>query len=179
MIHVGLLRAVNLGPHNKVSMSDLRQLLGTLGLRDVQTVLQSGNVVFRSGTASTGRLERLLEEAVETALRVKTDFFVRTASEWKSLIDGNPFPDDVKRDPGHVLVLFLKDAPDPAAVTSLRQAITGREVIETSGRHAYVVYRDGIGRSRLTNLLLEKKLGTRSTGRNWNTVLKLGALTSR
>jgi uncharacterized protein (DUF1697 family) len=58
----------------------------------------------------------------------------------------------------------------------LRGAIAGREIVHTEGPHAYIVYPDGIGRSRLTNTLIEKKLGTRGTGRNWNTVLKLGAL---
>ena len=55
-------------------------------------------------------------------------------------------------------------------------AITGPEVVRASGRHAYIVYPNGTGRSRLTNALIEKHLGTRGTGRNWNTVLKLRAL---
>jgi len=60
--------------------------------------------------------------------------------------------------------------------TSLGQAIVGREVIRAGGRHLYIVYPDGIGRSRLTNALIEQKLGTQGTARNWNTVLKLAAL---
>jgi len=72
--------------------------------------------------------------------------------------------------------MCLRDAPDRAAVAGLQKAIAGREVVRTSGRHAYIVYPDGIGRSRLTVALIEKKLGTRGTGRNWNTVLKLAAL---
>ena len=55
-------------------------------------------------------------------------------------------------------------------------AIKGREVVRTDGSHAYIVFPDGVGRSRLTHDLIERKLGTRGTGRNWNTVLKLGAL---
>ena len=61
-------------------------------------------------------------------------------------------------------------------VAALQQAIVGREVVQAGGHHAYVVYPDGIGRSRLTSALIEKALGTRTTGRNWNTVLKLDAL---
>jgi uncharacterized protein (DUF1697 family) len=74
------------------------------------------------------------------------------------------------------VVGFLKEAPDSAAVTALQKAIVGREVVRAIGRHAYVVYPDGIGRSKLTSAIVEKKLGTRGTGRNWNTVLKLQAL---
>ncbi len=58
----------------------------------------------------------------------------------------------------------------------LQAAIQGPEVVRVAGRQTYIVYRNGIGRSRLTNALIEKKLDTRVTGRNWNTVLKLGPL---
>jgi uncharacterized protein (DUF1697 family) len=74
------------------------------------------------------------------------------------------------------LVVLLKVAPDRQNVAALQRAITGRESVRIDGRHAYVVYPDGIGRSRLTTALTEKILGTRATARNWNTVLKLGAL---
>jgi uncharacterized protein (DUF1697 family) len=72
--------------------------------------------------------------------------------------------------------MFLKEAPSREDVIALQTAIKGREVVRAEGRHAYIVYPDGVGRSRLTNALIERKLGTRGTGRNWNTVLKLGAL---
>ena len=75
--------------------------------------------------------------------------------------------------------MCLKHAPTPAAVTSLQDAIKDREVVKARGRHAYFLYPDGIGRSRLTMTLIEKKLGTTGTARNWNTVLKLGALTEK
>jgi uncharacterized protein (DUF1697 family) len=74
--------------------------------------------------------------------------------------------------------MALKDAPDAEAVEALRAAIKSREVVHAEDRHAYIVYPDGIGRSRLTNRVIEGKLGTRGTGRNWNTVLKLAELAS-
>jgi uncharacterized protein (DUF1697 family) len=142
----------------------------------VQSLLQSGNLVFRSHARATTQLERSLEDAAAKRLGLETDFFVRTADEWNAIIDGNPFPEQAQRDPSHLLVVFLKEAPNRADVTALQRAITGREVVRARGRHAYIVYPDGIGRSRLTSALIEEKLGTRGTGRNWNTVLKLGAL---
>ena len=72
--------------------------------------------------------------------------------------------------------MCLKAAPPPEAVAALQGSIAGRELVRAVGRQAYVVYPDGIGRSRLTNAVIEKRLGTRGTGRNWNTVLKLAAL---
>jgi uncharacterized protein (DUF1697 family) len=174
--HVALLRAVNLPGHNKVGMADLRQLLGGLGFQDVQSLLQSGNLVFGSEGRTAAQLEALLESEAKARLGLETDFMVRTPSDWRAVIAGNPFPEEAERDPGHLVVMFLKDEPDRKDVAALQEAITGREVVRAKGRHAYLVYPDGIGRSRLTNVLIEKKLRTRGTGRNWNTVLKLGAL---
>src|SRR5207249_1045546 len=109
-------------------------------------------------------------------LGLQADCFVRTAEEWKAIVAHNPFPKEAERDPGHLLVMFLKDAPARNDVEALQAAITGPEVVRATGRHAYIVYPNGIGRSRLTNALIERKLGTPGTGRNWNTVLKLRAL---
>jgi uncharacterized protein (DUF1697 family) len=172
-IHVALLRGVNLGGRTQVAMSDLRDLLTELGFEQVRSVLNSGNLVFGGGRKRGATLERLLETETETRLDLRTDFHVRTADEWATVVAKNPFPAEAKRDPGHLVVMFLKKAPTAKAVETLRAAITGPEIIEAVGRQAYIVYPAGIGRSRLTNSLVDSKLGTRGTGRNWNTVLKL------
>jgi uncharacterized protein (DUF1697 family) len=172
--YIGLLRAINLAGVNRVAMSDLRELLTRLGFSDVKTLLQSGNVVFRS--RARANVEKTLESAVRADLGVTTEFFVRSSAEWDALVEANPFPKEAQRDPGHLLTLVLKDAPDQGRVKDLQKAIVGREVVRAEGRQAYIVYPDGVGRSRLSMAIIEKKLGTRGTARNWNTVLKLRAL---
>ena len=174
--YVALLRGINVGGHNKVAMADLRDLLTHLGFTRPRSLLQSGNLVFGSRSRNTQDLERLLEAETARRLHLGADFFVRTAEEWRGVIARNPFPKEAERDPGHFVVQFLKNAPSAANVKDLQAAITGREVVHIHGREAYFVYPDGVGRSRLTNVLVERKLATRATGRNWNTVLKLGAL---
>ncbi|HEV8200647.1 MAG TPA: DUF1697 domain-containing protein [Candidatus Polarisedimenticolia bacterium] len=175
--HVALLRAVNLGAHNKVAMADLRLLCERLDLREARTLLQSGNLVFEAPSrAAAASLERRLEKETGEALGVHTDFFVRSAAEWNELIESNPFGKEAKDDPGHLLVMCLKKPARPAAFTALEEAIRGRERVRAGTRHAYFVYPDGVGRSRLTTALIESKLGTRGTARNWNTVLKLREL---
>ena len=175
-IHFALLRAINVGGHQPVAMADLRDLLARLGFADAQSLLQSGNLVFRSQTRAGAALERLLEAEAEKRLDLRTDFFVRTAAEWKTIVARNPFRHEAKRDPAHLVVMFLKRAPEVEQVTALEAAITGPESFRAVGREAYIIYPAGIGRSRLTSSLVEKTLGTRGTGRNWNTILKLGAL---
>ena len=176
--YIGLLRAVNLGGYNRIGMADLREFLTRLGLQDVKTLLQSGNFVGRSDVRSSSELERLVEGAAAKQLGLTTDVLVRSDTEWKTLIAKNPFPKEAKLDPSHLLAVVLKAAPDRASVKTLEQAITGREIVHVQGRCAYIVYPDGIGRSRLTSAVIDNKLGTRGTARNWNTVLKLAALAS-
>ena len=174
---IALLRAINLGAHNAVPMADLRALVTRLGFGDVQSVLQTGNLVFKSDGRTGAQLEGLLEAEAKKRLGLETAFFVRTSREWRTTVTRNPFPKEAKSDPAHLLVMFLKDAPDDESVEALQHAIMGPEVVHAVGKQLYVVYPDGIGRSRLTNAVIEKALSTRGTGRNWNTVLKLGALT--
>ncbi|HEV3216325.1 MAG TPA: DUF1697 domain-containing protein [Vicinamibacterales bacterium] len=176
--YIALLRAVNLAGHQTVSMTDLRDLLAGLGFADVRSLLQSGNLVFKTKARPCAGLERLLETEAAKQLALDTDFFARTAGEWQAVVGKNPFRKEAERDPGHFVLACLKDAPGGAQVKGLKAAIAGREVVQAAGRHLYIVYPDGIGRSRLTTALIEKKLETRATGRNWNTVLKLLASAS-
>jgi uncharacterized protein (DUF1697 family) len=174
--HIALLRAVNLGSHNKIGMADLRQFFVRLGFGDAQTLLQSGNVVFSGGSKACAALEQTFEREARKQLELDTDFFVRTGREWQALVDANPFPKEAKSDPSHLVAVVVRDGIDSSAATALQQAISGRERLLAVGRCLYIVYPDGIGRSRLTTALMEKHIRTRGTARNWNTVLKLKTL---
>ena len=173
--HIALLRAINVGGTGSVAMTDLRNLAQGLGLAEPRTLLQSGNLVFCTDGPVGATLERRLEAAAAERLGLTIGFFVRSAAEWAEIIARNPFPDEAARDPGHLLVQFLKAAPAASAVAALQAAIKGPERVLAEGAQAYIVYPDGIGRSRLTGPMIEAKLGP-ATGRNWNTILKLAAL---
>jgi len=175
-IHIALLRAINVGGHNLVAMSDLRQLFADLGFPGAKSLLQSGNVVFESPQAADAEVECRLEKEIAERLGVTADFIVRSAKEWQKIVSRNPFPKQAKKDPGHLLVGFLKSAPSAEGVRSLQSAIQGSEILRGDGKQLYIVYPDGVGRSKLTATLIERKLGVRGTARNWNTVLKLAAM---
>lgn len=175
---VGLLRAVNLPSHHSLRMADLRAFLVDLGLDNPTTLLRSGNIVFGS-RQSTAALEPFLEREARTRLSLDSAILVRSADEWRAIVGGNPFRDEADADPGHLLVMCLKHAVGAVEARKLTQAIalrSGRERIKAAGRHVYLVYPDGIGRSTLTTAVIERALGTTGTARNWNTVLKLQAL---
>ena len=120
MLHIALLRAINLGGHNKIGMPDLRALVSGLGFGGVQSLLHTGNLVFDGGKATPGALERKLEAALERELGISTDVFVRTAREWGAMMAANPFARDAADNPSRLAVLCLKSAPRPAQLTALR-----------------------------------------------------------
>jgi uncharacterized protein (DUF1697 family) len=91
-IHVALLRGINVGGHQQVAMAELRSMLTKLGFRDVQSLLQSGNVVFSGDGRSSADLETLLETEARKRLRVDIHFIIRSAEEWNTIVTRNPIP---------------------------------------------------------------------------------------
>ena len=170
-----LLRAVNLGPHGRVRMADLKSFLEGLGCRNVRTVVQTGNAVFEAD-GEPAAMERRMEAEAEKVLGLKTAFIVRTPDEWRAMVANNPYRRQAEDDPSHLVLMALRDRPRAGALDDLRAAIRGPETVELEGRDAYLWYPVDIGHSRLTSALIERKLGVTGTARNWNTVLKIAAL---
>lgn len=174
--HVALLRGINVGGHQKVSMAGLRDLLTKLGCSEVQTVLQSGNAIFQHERPPSLEFELWLEEEVNRRFKLQTEFLLRSAAEWRELILKNPFPKEATQDPAHLTAVLLKDLVSRENVEALQAAVRGPERVHGAGRQIYIFYPEGIGRSKLTGAVVEKRLNTRCTARNWNTVLKLETL---
>lgn len=170
---ISLLRAVNLGPHNKVKMEALRELYADLGLRDAQTYVQSGNVVFRTDARDLARLRKRIESAIEKTFGVRTDVILRTPAELKAVIARNPFAKRTGVEPAKLIVSFLGGEPAPDAHEKIAQIKVGREELRLDGRELYIHYVDGQGRSKLTPVVIERALKVSGTARNWNTVTKL------
>lgn len=159
---IALLRAVNVGGTAILPMQDLVALCVELGLTEVRTYIQSGNVVFDS-TQSEGEIVAALEKALSIRMGGPIDVMVRTANALSSVLAANPFP---AAKPAQVAVLFLTK---PLVADALRGVdIPGREEIGPGLREIYIHYPDGMGRSKLK--LPRDIVGT---ARNLNTVAKL------
>ena len=139
-------------------MSDLRELFGDLGFTNTKSLLQSGNLVFNNDRRTGATVERLLEKETAKRLGVSVDYIVRSADEWEHVIARNPFPKEAKNDPGRLVVFFLKTTSQAENLEALRTGIKGPESIHLDAKQLYVIYPDGIGRSKLTGTLIEKKL---------------------
>jgi uncharacterized protein (DUF1697 family) len=172
--HIALLRGINLGPHKRVSMPELRELLTGLGYTDVRTLLQSGNVVLTSRVAPA-TLERDLTKAIVDSLGVESRVMVRTRDELAAVVELNPLG-DVADDPKRYTVNFLSGEPDPDGVREIEAADLAPERFAAHGRELYSWHPEGIQQSPLVKLITERRLGVAATARNWNTVTKLLAL---
>ena len=172
-VMISLLRAVNLGGHNKIPMNQLRVLCESLKLRDVQTYIQSGNVVFRTGDHDPARLAARLEKAIEREFGFHVDVIVSTCSELRDAIAKNPFAKRRDIDPRKFLVTFLAGDPDPVAREKVSAIKADPEELRIDGRELYIYFANGLARPKLSWMAIAKTLKTSGTGRNWNTVVKL------
>jgi len=174
MVVVSLLRGVNVGAHHRIRMEPLRSVYESVGLTDVRTLLQSGNVLFRTRSRDLGRLARQLEQAFETEFGFRSANLLRTVPELRAVADANPFAGRPGIAPANLAVTFLADAADDAARTRLEALKGCPEELHCGTRELYVYYTVGMARPVLTAAMLDKALlKMPTTTRNWNTVLKL------
>jgi len=170
---ISLLRGVNGGGHNKIKMETLRALYVSLGLLDVQTYVQSGNVVFRAKERSLASLARRIEDGIEREFGFRPAVVLRTCSEMRTAIARNPFAARQGIEPGKLLLTFLAGDPGDEARAQALAIKTEPEELHIHGSHAYIYFPNGMGRPKMSWPRIEKALKTSGTGRNWNTVTKL------
>jgi uncharacterized protein (DUF1697 family) len=172
---IGLLRGINVGGHNKIPMSELRLLCAELGWSNVQTYIQSGNIVF-SAAGKPAALESQLERAIERRFGFSISAIVLAAQDWPAYIKSNPFLDASKKEPHLVLLCLSKTPPKTDAVKALRERASSGERIHQVGDALWIHFAGGVARSKLSPALLDRVVGSSVTARNWLTVLKLDEL---
>jgi uncharacterized protein (DUF1697 family) len=176
---VSLLRGVNLGPHNRMKMDALRAVLEALGLRKVETYVQSGNAVFLAKVAANRALAAKIETAIEEDFGFQIPVILRTADELRRTVAANPFRCREDIEPAKLLVTFLESTPDKASGERLRELNTSPDEVHLVGRELFVYFPAGAGRSKFPWPKVDKMLQTHGTARNWNTVVKLLEMAER
>ena len=175
--YVALLRGINVGGRTRVGMDDLRRLFVALGHADVESYLQSGNVVFRSPVEEPARVAGEIEQGIARDLGVTVTVLVRTADDLARVVASNPFVSR-ETDPATLHVTFLADAPDRERVARLATPSGEPDELALVGREVYLHCPNGYGRTKLNNAFIERRLGVAATTRNWRTVTTLGELVS-
>ena len=180
--YVALVRGVNVGGKSVLPMSELVKVFTAAGCAQVQTYIQSGNVVFAATPACAARLAGAVSDAIEARFGFRPAVILRTPDELADVAAGNPFlrrraaSPDVDADVKTLHVAFLADRPDARRAANLNPARSPGDEFHLQGREVYLRYAAGAGKTKLTNDYFESVLGTPSTLRNWRTVLKLAEM---
>lgn len=173
--YIALLRGINVSGQKKIPMAELRELLGNSGLENVQTYIQSGNVIFQSEKADIKALEGTIHEAIKSHFGFDVPILVVTPKELQQIFDDAPFPQNEKE---KSYFMFLYEEPDKILVDQVRQLNYPNEVFKITDNCVYFYCSTGYGKAKCSNNFFERKLKVTATARNYKTMIKLIAMTS-
>lgn len=170
---VALLRGVNVGGHNKLPMKELAALLESVGCRNVQTYIQSGNIVYDGAVSGDA-----VGAAIEKKFGFRPPVFVIPAAGFKKAMEDCPYRRDATKNPKSVHLLFLASIPDASVVKTLNDTKTPEETFAIGKNVLYLHSPNGLAASKIAEKA-DRILKTAVTSRNWNTVCALVEMTRK
>jgi uncharacterized protein (DUF1697 family) len=173
--YVALLRGINVTGRNKIPMPELCGLCMHLGWADVQSYIQSGNLIFEAEDRPEN-LETELETAIKGHFDLSIPVLVRTAEDWPAYLANNPFPDASRSEPNLVMLALSKRPPNHDAVERLKARAHNYERVAQVSDALWIHFAAGVAKSKLSPALFDRLVGSPVTMRNWRTVLKLDEL---
>jgi uncharacterized protein (DUF1697 family) len=176
---ISMLRGVNVGGHHKIRMDALKALYESLGLRDVQTYVQSGNVIFSTKERDIERLAIEIENSIERSFGFRPPVILRTVAELREVIRKNPFAARQGIEPAKLHVIFLARDPGQEARDKMLTIKVEPEELHMEAREYYIYFPAGMGQSKLPTAAIAKTLKVPETGRNWNSVTKMLEIAGR
>ncbi len=171
--YIAMLRGINVSGREKIKMADLRAYLSELDWQDLNTYIQSGNIVFRAEVATESLLAKVLADKIREKYEFDVPVLVKTQADVEAVVNENPFPKADGYDSKYLHVTFLAKAPTEAAIEVVKAVSHEPEQFIWRGTHLYLYAPKGYGRAKLNNNFLERKLDVQATTRNWKTVNKL------
>lgn len=169
MKYIVFLRAINVGGHNSIKMTDLKQIFEALALENVQTYIQSGNVIFESEEKDASALEKRIETALKKASGSAIQVFARTMRQARSIAENSPFTAQASET---VHVVFLKKKPDRKQQQAVLALKSEADDFAVRGREVYNLRRDR-EKSVFSNNFVEKTLNLSGTTRNLPVIKKI------
>lgn len=175
---ISLLRGINVSGQRKIRMAELKDAYEALGLTNVNTHVQSGNVVFNCRIRSASKIVALLEQQIASCFGYDVTVMVRTPSDFERIIRSNPFSVQAKKDPTKVHLTFLASRPSAGVVKSVEVADMRGDEFSVGQQEVFLHCPNGYGKTKLNNAFFERKLKMPATTRNWNTVISLHDMAS-
>lgn len=175
--YVAFLRAINVGGKGVIKMADLARLFTAMGMRNVRTYIQSGNVIFESAEKRADLLTNKIEQALSKRMGTDVTACLRSDEEVLAVAKCDPFRGHRLRAEGKFYVTFLAEKPLPERVRALEALNSDIELYDVKGREVYVVFTaEKRAKVKFSGNAVEKVLGVRATGRNHNVVCEIAEL---
>jgi uncharacterized protein (DUF1697 family) len=171
--YISMLRGINVGGHKRIKMEQLRKSFEGLGLERVQTYIQSGNVVFKTGKFSTLKLSKRIEDAILRDFGFPVSVISRSSDEMAATIERNPFLEEQGIAQEKLHVTFLSGVPTPAALKKLADLTAAPDQLRCFEREIYFYLPNGVSHSVLMKSPVDRILSVITTTRNWKTVNSL------
>jgi uncharacterized protein (DUF1697 family) len=168
--YIALLRGINLGGHKKIKMEQLRASLEEMGLKRVNTYIQSGNIVFQTGKAAPATLCKKIEAIIMNDFGHSVSVIVRTAEELEAAITNNPLLQEPDIDPEKLHVMFLSEVPASSALEKLQSVTAAPDRFRAVGKELHFYLPNGVAESVLMKKPVDRILTVVTTTRNWRTV---------
>ena len=171
--YISILRGINVSGHRMIKMEALRQLFTDLGFQNIQTYIQSGNIVFQDKKADQQKLEKKIAKAITEKFTFDVPVIVKEVDELKQIIADNPFLTDKTKDIAHLHVTFLADNPNQENFNKIKDGQYQADEFYLIDKVIYLYCPNSYSNSKLTNGFLESKLKITATTRNWKTTNEL------
>lgn len=170
---IALLRGINVSGQKKIKMAELRSLLEKLDFQDIQTYIQSGNIIFRSKKLPLKKFEILIKNIIQEKFGFDVPVIVISPAAIESVLNNNPFEKDGTKDPKKFYIVFLQEQPLQENIEKLKEVDYHPEEYILSNKIIYYYAANGAGNAKMNNNFFENKLKVNATSRNWRTTNKL------
>jgi len=174
---IALLRGINVSGQKQIKMPDLKSLFEESGFQNIETYIQSGNVIFTSKEKLPEKLEQKISLAIKRKFGFDVQIIVLTPEEIEYVLNNNPFIKK-KKQSEKLYVTFLAKSPSNENINKLNAIDYSPEEYIIDGRYIYLFVPNGYGKAKLNNNFFESKLNVSATTRNWKTVNKMFELST-
>lgn len=171
--YISILRGINVSGHKMVKMDALKEMYKRLKFKNIQSYIQSGNVVFQSDSAPVAVLEKKIRKEILKSFAFDVPVLVREVEEIRQVLKNNPFVSKRKEDISRLHVTFLSDEPQKDALVKASAVSYAPDEFIVKGRTVYLFCPDGYGNTKLNNTFFENKFKLTATTRNWKTTSEL------
>lgn len=166
------LRGVNVGGHAPINMEILKGILSPNHFTDVQSYINSGNLILSSSN-NKDQVRLKITELIKTHFGQLVGMVIKTRTELNSILEYNPFDPQQETENKQKVVFFLSDTIDETDLSPITKKYNIEERYYHKDDVIWIYFHNGSGKTNFTTGFIEKKLKILATARNWNTVLKI------